>query len=141
MLLVDANVLLYAVNERAAHHEVSRAWLRSALDGEEAVGFAWLVLMAFLRLATAPAVFPRPLASAEAIATLEAWLAQPVAVRLEPGGRHLAVVGGLLAEAGTAGNLVNDAHLAGLAVEHDAEVVSFDGDFARFSGIRWRRPS
>ncbi len=141
MLLVDANVLLCAVNERAAHHEGSRAWLRGALDGEEAVAFTWLVLLAFLRLATAPTVFPRPLATADAVATLEAWLAQPVAVRLEPSGRHLALVGGLLAETGTAGNLVNDAHLAALAVEHDAEVVSFDSDFARFPGVRWRRPA
>jgi toxin-antitoxin system PIN domain toxin len=141
VLLVDANVLLCAVNERAAHHARSRAWLRGALDGEEAVAFTWLVLLAFLRLATAPKVFPRPLATAEAVATLEAWLAQPVAVRLEPSGRHLALVGGLLAEAGTAGNLVNDAHLAALAVEHDAEVVSFDSDFARFPGVRWRRPA
>ncbi len=141
MLLVDANVLLCAVNERAAQHERSRAWLRGTLDGDEAVAFTWLVLLAFLRLATAPTVFPRPLATADAVATLEAWLAQPVAVRLEPSGRHLALVGGLLAEAGTAGNLVNDAHLAALAVEHDAEVVSFDSDFARFPGVRWRRPA
>lgn len=141
MLLVDANVLLCAVNERAAHHERARAWLRGALDGGEAVGFAWLVAMAFLRLATAPVVFPRPLATADAVATLEVWLAQPVAVRLEPTARHLAVLGGLLAEAGSGGNLVNDAHLAALAVEHDAEVVSFDSDFARFSGVRWRPPA
>lgn len=140
-MLVDANVLLCAVNERAAHHERSRAWLRGALDGEEAVGFAWLVLVAFLRLATAPVVFPRPLATADAVATLEVWLAQPVAVRLEPTARHLAVLGGLLAEAGSGGNLVNDAHLAALAVEHDAAVVSFDSDFARFPGVRWRQPA
>ncbi len=140
-MLVDANVLLCAVNERAAHHEHSRAWLRGALDGEEAVGFAWLVLVAFLRLATAPVVFPRPLATADAVATLEVWLAQPVAVRLEPTARHLAVLGGLLAEAGSGGNLVNDAHLAALAVEHDAAIVSFDSDFARFPGVRWRQPA
>ena len=106
------------------------------------MGSAWLALVAFLSAAChcTGGVPLRPLAAADAVATLEGWLAQPVAVRVEPTGRHLAVLGGLLAEAGVGGNLVNDAHLAALAVEHDPEVVSFDSDFARFSGVRRRRP-
>jgi hypothetical protein len=141
MKLVDANVLLYAINERSAHHEVARRWLDEALGGDETVGFAWLVVLAFVRLSTHPAVFPRPLTPAESIALVEDWLAQPGASVVEPTGGHVAVLGRLLSGAGTAGNLVNDAHLAALALEHSAEIVSFDADFSRFVGVRWQPPS
>jgi toxin-antitoxin system PIN domain toxin len=140
MRLVDANVLLYAVNEASAHHAKARSWLDAALDGRESVGFAWTVVLAFLRLATHPAVFPRPLAADEATAIVRSWLAQPAAVLLDPTARHVDVLAGLLAEAGTAANLVNDAHLAALAIEHDAVVVSFDADFGRFRGVRRELP-
>ncbi len=140
MRLVDANVLLYAVNEASVHHTKARSWLDAALDGREPVGFAWTVVLAFLRLATHPAVFPRPLAADEATAIVRSWLAQPAAVLLDPTARHVDVLAGLLAEAGTAANLVNDAHLAALAIEHDAVVVSFDADFGRFRGVRRELP-
>jgi len=140
MRLVDANVLLYAVNEASAHHAKARPWLDAALDGREPVGFAWTVVLAFLRLATHPAVFPRALAADEATAIVRTGLAQPAAVLLEPTARHVGVLAGLLAEAGTAANLVNDAHLAALAIEHDAVVVSFDVDFGRFRGVRHEVP-
>jgi len=139
--VVDANVLLYAVNEDAPNHRASRRWLESALNGTETIGFAWVVLLAFLRLATRPGLFPRPLTIAQAAGVLEAWLAQPPAVVLAPTSRHLGLVHGLLAPIGSAGNLVTDAHLAALAIEHGGEVVSFDGDFGRFPGLRWRRPA
>jgi hypothetical protein len=141
MKLVDANVLLYAINERSARHEAARRWLDEALGGDETVGFAWLVVLAFVRLSTHPAVFPRPLSTEEAIAVVEDWLAQPGAVVVEPTSGHVAVLGRLLSGAGTAGNLVNDAHLAALALEHSAEIVSFDADFSRFVGVRWRPPA
>lgn len=140
MRLVDANVLLHAVNGSSPLHERSRKWIDAALSGTEAVGFAWVVLLAFLRLATHRTVFPRPLASEAAVGTIREWLAQPAAVLVEPTPRHLDVLGGLLAETGTAGNLVSDAHLAALSTEHDAPVVSFDADFSRFRGVRWERP-
>ena len=140
MRLVDANVLIYAVNRRAERHLRARSWLDSALNGDEQVGFAWTALLAFLRLATHPAVFQRPLDVADAAENVRAWLAQPVAVVLEPTSRHVDVLAGLLAETGSAGNLVSDAHLAALAVEHDAVLVSFDTDFARFRGLRWEMP-
>lgn len=140
MQLVDANVLLYAVDPDLPHHDTARGWLDDALAGVEPVGFAWTVLLAFLRLATHPNVFPHPLAVDEATGVTELWLSQPPAVVVEPTGRHLGLLRGLLSTSGGAANLVNDAHLAALALEHGAEIVSFDRDFARFEGVRWRLP-
>jgi toxin-antitoxin system PIN domain toxin len=138
--LVDANVLLYAINEDDPHHGEAKRWLDSFLAGTETLGFAWLVVLAFLRVSTRPAAFAEPFATEEAVAQLEAWLAQPPAVVVEPTRRHLQLVAGLLRDVGTAGNLVTDAHLAALALEHDATVVSFDSDFGRFHGVRWTTP-
>lgn len=141
MRIVDANVLLYAVNASAPRHDRARRWLDGALAGREPVGFAWTVLLAFVRLATHPAVFERPLTPAEATGVVRAWLAQPAVVVVEPTPRHADLLAGLLAEAGTAANLVNDAHLAALALEHDAVVVTFDADFGRFAGLRREAPA
>lgn len=140
MKVVDANVLLYAVNADAPHHETARRWLDTELNGTETVGFAWVALLAFLRLSTNPSLFARPLAPEGAFDVVEACLAQPAAVVLQPTPRHVALLRGLLEPLGMAANLVNDAHLAGLTLEHGAEVVSFDSDFARFPGVRWRTP-
>lgn len=141
MVIVDANVLLYAVNEDAPHHEVARSWLDGALAGSGGVGFPWVVLLAFLRIATNPRILPAPMAMTEAVAQVEAWLAAPPAVVVEPTARHLGLLGGLLDDVATGGNLVNDAHLAALAIERDAQIVSFDRDFARFDGVRHHLPS
>jgi toxin-antitoxin system PIN domain toxin len=140
MKLVDANILLYAVNEDAPHHESARTWLDGALSGEASVGFSWVAVLAFLRLATKVGLFPAPLHADEALDRVDAWLAQPAAVVVEPVARHAAVLRELLAVAGTGGNLVNDAHLAALAIEHRAEIVSYDNDFGRFPGVRWEMP-
>ncbi len=141
MQLVDANVLLYAVNEDAPQHDAARRWLDGVLAGAEPVGFAWVALLAFLRLATRAGLFPRPLSVDEAAGVIELWLEQPAAVVVHPTARHLGLLRGLLAESGGAANLVNDAHLAVLALEHGAEVVSFDRDFERFEGVRRRSPA
>ena len=134
MLLLDANVLLYAVNEDALQHERARDWLRKALAEREPIGFAWPVMLAFLRIATHPAITDAPIDTETAANMLERWLSSPTCVVVEPTSRHLALLRGLLAVAGTGGNLVNDAHLAALALEHDATVISFDRDFERFAG-------
>ena len=141
MKIVDANVLLYAVNEDAPNHRLAREWLDAALSAGEAVGFAWVVLLAFLRLSTRAGAFARPLTLEDATGVIEAWLGQPAATIVEPTPRHLGVLAALLAPFGTASNLVSDAHLAALATEHGAEVVSFDADFSRFNGVRWRSPA
>ena len=140
MKLVDANVLLYSVNQDAPHHEESRGWLDEALSGQATVAFAWLPLLAFVRLSTKVDLFPAPLSVEAAFSRVDGWLAQPSAVVVEPTERHAALVRDMLVGARVGGNLVNDAHLAALAIEHRCEVVSYDRDFARFDGIDWETP-
>lgn len=141
MNLVDANVLIYAVNENDAHHAQSRAWLDRALVGVETIGFTWIVMLAFLRLTTKIGLFPNPLSVDEANDRVRAWLAEPAALVVDPTTRHFDVLAALLMDSGTGGNLVNDAHLAAIATEHDATIVTFDTDFARFPGVRSAPPS
>lgn len=140
MKLVDANILLYAVNEDARHHHRSREWLDAALSGEDTVAFAWIALLAFLRLATKDELFPRPLSLDEAMDRVDAWLVVPPAVVVEPTVEHARLVRDLLRPLDVGGNLVNDAHLGALAIEHRCEIVSFDNDFDRFEGVRWSPP-
>lgn len=140
MKLVDANLLLYATDTRAPRHAPARTWLEAQLSGEETFAFAWVVLLAFLRLSTNALVFERPLSPEDAFRIVDRWLAQPCAVVVHPGSRHATLVRQLLRPLGTAGNLVNDAHLAALALEHGAELHSCDTDFARFAGLRWVNP-
>lgn len=140
MRVVDANVLLYAVNESAPQHAASARWLDEALDGGDNVGLSWTVLLAFVRIATNPRIMPSPLSAEEALAQVHDWIAAPSAHVLAPGERHAALLERLILATGTAANLVNDAHLAALAVEHRAGVVTYDTDFARFDGVRANRP-
>ncbi len=140
MKLVDANVLLYAVNEDAPRHIESRRWLDGALSGGAAVAFAWIALLAFVRLSTKQKLFANPLSPAGAVGRVEDWLAQPSAVVVEPTARHLDLVRALLEPLGTGGNLVNDAHLAALALEFRCQIVSFDRDFSRFGGVELEIP-
>lgn len=141
MNLVDANVLLYAVNTDSRHHEPSRRWLDTALSGESTVGFAWMALLAFVRLATKQGLFPNPLDPDETLDQVEAWLGAAAAVVLEPTVDHPRIVRRLLGETGTGGNLVNDVHLAALALEHRCVIVSYDNDFDRFDGVKRLAPS
>jgi len=138
--VVDVNLLLYATDARSPRHEAARSWLEQQLSGEDPVAFPWAVLLAFLRVSTSHRVFERPLSSDGAFDILHRWLAQPCVVIVQPGDRHPSLLRQLLRPLGTAGNLVNDAHLAALAIEHGAELCSCDNDFARFSGLRWVNP-
>src|SRR5574337_164363 len=140
MKIVDANVLLYAVNTAAEHHQASLHWLDRVLSGADGVGFAWVPLLAFVRLSTKHGLFPHPLSPADAIGQVADWITAPSAVPVNPTPRHAEILTRLLAQVGTGGNLVNDAHLAALAVEHRAGIVSYDSDFGRFDGVRWDRP-
>jgi toxin-antitoxin system PIN domain toxin len=138
--LVDANVLLYAVNTDAAQHERSVRWLDSTLSGADTVAFAWVAVLAFVRLSTKVGLFPAPLSVEQAMDRVDAWLGAAPAVVVEPTIDHPRIVRGLLRTLGSGGNLVNDAHLAALAIEHRCAVVSFDNDFGRFVGVDWQPP-
>jgi uncharacterized protein len=138
--IVDANVLLYAVNSASEHHEPSLRWLDEALSGADSVGLAWVPLLAFVRLTTKEGLFPSPMSPQEAVGQVTDWLGAPGAVAVHPTPRHADVLSNMLAHVGTGGNLVNDAHLAALAVEHRASIVTYDNDFGRFDGVRWDPP-
>lgn len=140
MILVDANLLLYAYQPRAQQHEASRTWLEAALAGPEFVRFAWLTLWAFLRISTNPRVFERPLSTVEAEAAISSWLAQPAVGILEPGDRHWQILRKLTQEGQASGPLVMDAAIAAIALEHGALLCTTDRDFARFPELRWTNP-
>ena len=141
MKLPDVNLLLYAVNEGSPAHDRAKSWLEQALSGTEEVGFTWLVLLGFVRIATNPVLLERPLSSSEAMDYVEEWLDSPVATVPHPTERHATHLRDLLEPLDTtAGNLTSDAHLAALAIEHGAELCSHDTDFIRFKGLRWTDP-
>lgn len=140
MMLVDANLLIYAVNADAPLNRRAKVWVESVLSGREAVGFSWNVLLAFLRLTTRPGLFRNPLSIDTAFNVVASWLAQPSVTIVHAGPRHLQILRELLLPTGTGGNLTSDAHLAALAIEHRAELCSSDTDFARFKGLKWRNP-
>jgi uncharacterized protein len=138
--LPDVNLLLYAADERAPRHGPARKWLESTLSGAETVAFAWLTLIAFIRISTSPRSAETPLKVEQALDVVDGWLAVPLAMVIHPTVRHAAVLRDLLRPLGTAGNLTSDAHLAALAIEHGATLYSCDNDFSRFSGLRWTDP-
>ena len=140
MKLVDANLLLYAVDTTAPRHKRARAWLETALSASETIGFTWLVLLAFLRLSTSARIFRTPLEPSDAFELIDGWLSRPNATVLHPTDRHASLLRDLLMPLGTAGNLTSDAHLAALSLEHGAELCSSDADYARFPGVRWQDP-
>ena len=140
MILVDANLLLYAYHPRADLHEKSRNWLESVLSGSELVRFAWLTLWAFVRIGTNPRAFEQPLTVSEAQAAISSWLAQPVAGILDPGERHWGILSDVLRQGQASGPLVMDAVLAAIAIEHGATICTTDRDFARFPGAKWTNP-
>jgi toxin-antitoxin system PIN domain toxin len=140
VILVDANLLVYAHVASLSQHERARAWLDGRLAGAAPVGLPWESLLAFVRLVSNPRVFERPLTVAEGWAQVESWLSCPSAWIPEPTERHADLLGGLLKAPGLRANHVPDAHLAALALEHGLAVCSTDGDFARFAGVRWENP-
>ena len=140
MKIVDANVLLYAVNADSEHHHASRRWLDGALSGSDTVGLSWVPLLAFIRLTTKAGLFPSPLRAEQAMQQVTEWLGAPGAQLVTPTPRHGDLLAAMLGRVGTGGNLVNDAHLATLAIEHRGSVVSYDSDFGRFDGVGWRTP-
>jgi hypothetical protein len=140
MKLVDVNLLIYAVTEESPFHTRAHQWLDASLIGKETFAFSWLVLTSFVRITTHPSLSISPLASDHAINVVEGWLARPASTIVHPTDQHVRIWRDLLNPLGSAGNLVNDAHLAALAIEHGAALYSFDNDFSRFPGLRWKNP-
>lgn len=140
MKIVDLNILLYAVNRDAHHHHTVCSWWEQAMSGEETIGLPWLVLLGFLRIATNPRVFPRPLTSDQAIERMDAWVSHPNTVVISETEDQWRILKSLIEETGTTGNLTTDAHLASMAIAYGAVLVSCDTDFVRFQRVRWESP-
>jgi toxin-antitoxin system PIN domain toxin len=140
VILVDVNILLHAANAQSDHHVSAKSWLDRMLQAPAPLGLPWHSILGFLRLATNTRVFPRPLAMAVAWEQIRTWLAAEAAWIPHPTEHHADVLEELLRQPGVHGNLVPDAHLAALAIEHGLILCSADGDFARFSGLRWQNP-
>jgi uncharacterized protein len=140
MILVDANLLLYAEDSLSAHHTAAREWWDAQLSGTDSVALCWPVLTAFLRIATNARLHRRPLTLKEAIDRVQSWLDQPCVRMVYPAEEHWATFQKLLRAGNATANLVSDAHLAALAVEHNCTLCSTDADFARFAGLKWKNP-
>ncbi|HTN99192.1 MAG TPA: type II toxin-antitoxin system VapC family toxin [Microthrixaceae bacterium] len=141
MQVVDANVLIYAVNADSPHHETARNWLDQALSQPGGVGMPWIVLLAFIRIVTNARIMPYPMSTEDALSQVEAWLSSPAALIVDPTPRHLTVLASLLRDTKTGANLINDAHIAAMALDHGATVISFDRDFGRFAGLNHEVPA
>ena len=140
MILVDANILIYAFDADSPQHVSARRWLDGRLNDTARVALPWPSLLAFLRIVTNPRVMQRPASMEIARPQVRTWLASPAAWTSQPGERHGEILDAILAVPGVHGNLVMDAHLAALAIEHGLQVHSTDSDFARFPGLRWINP-
>lgn len=140
MILVDANLLIYAFTPSYSQHAAAKQWLDEQLNGTTKVGLPWSNLLAFLRIVSNPRLFERAAPIEIAWQQVVDWLACDTAWIPSPGDRHADVLGSLIASTRATANLVHDAHLAALAIEHGLTLCSADGDFARFPGLRWENP-
>ncbi len=140
MILVDANILLYAEDSLSPHHARARQWWDSQLSGSVPVCLCWTVVNAFVRIGTNTRVFEHPLSLDEATSRVQGWLDQPCTRMAVPTERHWDVFKQLLIDGKATGNLVTDAHLAALSIEYGCELQSTDSDFARFPKLKWRNP-
>lgn len=140
MIVPDINLLVYAYNADAPSHASARHWWEQCLNAAPSVGIPWVVILGFVRLMTHRSVLFTPMDPALAVEHARTWLDRPNVEILQPGPRHLETLTILFGAVGVAGSLTTDAHLAALAIEHQAELHSNDADFARFPGLRWRNP-
>lgn len=140
MILVDANLVLYAEDSLSKHHESARVWWDAQLSDAAEVGMCWPVINAFIRISTNVRLHQHPLALKEAIERVQSWLDQPCVRIVQPTDEHWTIFQRMLRGARAAGNLVTDAHLAALAVEHHCVLYSSDADFSHFRGLKWKNP-
>ncbi len=140
MILVEANLLIYAVNRDLAQHKPARACLENVFSGSGSVGLLWVSLMAFMRICTSSRTLDSPLIPEQAIGFIDEWFGRPNVRMMTPDAGHWAILKNLIRQAGTAGNLTTDAHIAELALEHGCTIFSADNDFKRFSGVTHINP-
>jgi len=140
MILVDANLLLYAEDSLSEHHQAARTWWDAQLSGAEPVCLCWPVLTAFIRIGTNVRLHRRPLTLGEAVERVQSWFDQPCLRIIYPGEQHWAIFQVMLRDGKAIGSLVSGAHLAAMAVEHNCILQSTDVDFARFKGLKWNNP-
>ena len=140
MILPDVNLLVYAHNEASRFHAAAKRWWMDLMLEGRPVGLSWASVMGFVRIVTHPGIQSSPLKVEEALVITDSWFTRTNVQWLQPGSRHYRLFGSLLREVGTGVNLVTDAHLAALAIEHQGELHSNDADFARFPGLRWVNP-
>ena len=140
MIVPDVNLLLHAHDSQSRRHEAARTWWEALMNGSGTVGLPWVAILGFIRIATHPKILDNPLDAGGACSRVRSWLARPQTALVHPGDRHADILFDLLESAGSAGNLTTDAHLAALAIEHQAELHSTDADMARFPGLRWVNP-
>jgi len=138
--IVDVNVLLDVANEASNNHGPAVSFWESAQNGHEPIGLAWITVVGYLRIVTSPSIFPSPLRLEAALGRVSTWLSSGVVRVVREKDDHWDLFRSLVAQTGARGNLATDAHLAALAISHDAVLVSFDRDFSRFKGLRWERP-
>ncbi len=140
MILVDANLLLYAEDSLSEHHEAARTWWDEQLSSSAPVNLCWPVLTAFIRIGTNARLHRRPLTIKEAIERVQSWLEQLCVRVIHPTDEHWPIFQRMLCDGKAAGNLVADAHLAALAIEHNCVLQTIDADFTRFKGLKWKNP-
>ena len=140
MLIPDINILVHAYNLNSPRHQRARRWWEDTLNQPRPVGMPWATALGFIRIMTHRNVLENPMRVEDAVRRVRAWLHHPAVQVLSPGDHHAEILFNLLLHLGTAGNLTTDAHLAALAIEYQAELVSSDTDFARFPGLRWFNP-
>lgn len=140
MKVVDLNLLLYATNQEDPNHQKALRWCSENFSAHETIGFAWITIVGFLRLSTRRGVFQKPLTHEQSLDRLNQWLERPNVRVINESSDHWTILEGLIREAGTAGNLATDAHLAALAISRGATLVSCDTDFSRFRHLRWENP-
>lgn len=140
MIIPDINLLLYAYDSNSSFHTKAVKWWQSCLSGTEPVGLLQVVAFGFVRISTNPRVFVNPMTAAEAVGHVRSWLEQPPVRVISSGPDHLSQTLELLETLGTAGNLVSDAQMAALALDHGGVLHTADTDFLRFPGLRWFNP-
>ena len=141
MIIPDTNLLVYAYNDENPQHPGARQWWENTVAGDGSVGIPWVVSMGFIRLMTNPRVLSSPLSTSTATELVQEWFEYKHITPVNPGTDHIRLLHQLLQEAGRGGNLVPDAHIAAIAMEHQAVVHTYNvSDFARFTGVQWSNP-